>query len=849
MNYSQQGIEKKQKNIESDGKKMKYRIGKWAAYCGGILAITLLLLLIFRVAHNIREVINSVPQIREEDIMAEGKPGRIYDSRGKVIQELNAEDIIQEYVSVEEIPKSVTQAVIAAEDTHFYEHHGVDLLGLMQSVWAAVTGEKGKSTQTATITQQLIRNQLLHDNMGDGVFEQLKGKIREQHLAVELEDTLDKSKILEYYLNTVNLGQNIVGVQAAARRYFDKDVSELNISEGAVLAAAIEDPMQYSPVSEQENSGERRQLVLKSMLDENYITEDEYEDALGDDVYLRIQNVNSTKANKKEKTNSYYSDAVLEQVIEDLKEELGYSQTEAYNALYHEGLQIYSCQASKLQGICDEVINTDRYYPKSVRSYLSYYLLTEKDGVKKEYSEVDLKNYFLSEKGKDISLYLTRTKKAKEYVRQFKRAVLKEGGSVVTENIQFVKQPQTSFVLIEQKTGQVKAIVGGRGQKLANRKINRATESKRQPGSVLAMLSTYAPALDTAGITLGSVQDDAAYHYPGTSASVSQWGDSGYQGLITMHQAITNTRSVPAVKTLEQISVQTGYEFLRKFNFTTIVEKKRNEEGNVYTDLQLQLALGELNEGVTNLELTAAYAAIANQGVYQTPRFYTKIVDCNGTILLSNRKSGKRVLKETTAGLLTEAMKSVVRTGSGKTARFDEIGTMQAGNTGQTEKKTDLWFEGYTPYYTAGIWSGQDENTAVDASGYHMVLWKEIMEQIHRKEKKTSGKFQKTAHVISRQICSKCGNLAVKGLCDKAEGGTAVVTEQFAEGTEPDKNCTCHIRYVFCKESDALAGEACPKVSVYDKVLLQKQEDSETADTPNIVTEEIKKKLCTLHNK
>lgn len=849
MNYSQQEIEKKQKNMESNAGRKKYRVEKWTAYCGVILAITLLLLLVFGIAGSVRGIIDSSPEIDEKNIMAEGQSGKIYDSQGKLIQSLDAKDIIQEYVSVDKIPKCVTQAFIAIEDNRFYEHHGVDMFGLVQSLWLGLTGEKSDVTQSETITQQLIQNQLLDGNEGNSLLDQFTRRIKEQHLAIELEDELDKSKILEYYLNTVNMGQNIVGVQAASRRYFDKDISELNLSEGAVLAAMAADPSEYSPITDQENNVQRRQLVLKNMLDENYISEDEYEDALGDDVYLRIQNVNSTEANAKEKTNSYYSDAVVEQVIADLKDKLGYSQTEAYNALYHSGLRIYTCQEPTLQKICDEVINSDSYYPKTVRSYLSYHLVVEKSGVEKEYSEVDIKNYFLSKKGKNISLYLRKTKKAKAYVQQFKQAVLKNGGKVVAENIQLVKQPQASFVLIEQATGEVKAIVGGRGQKLANRDINRATESKRQPGTVLAMLSTYAPALDTAGVTLGDVQDDTAYHYPGTDTDVRQWNNSGYRGFITLRQAIKNARSVPAVKTLEKISVQTGYEYLRKFNFTTIVEKKRNEDGNVYTDLQLQLALGELNEGVTNLELTAAYAAIANQGVYQEPRFYTKIVDRNGNVLLENKSVKKRVLKETTASLLTGAMKDVVQSGSGSAAKFDRIQTMQAGNVGHTEKRTDLWFEGYTPYYTAGIWSGQDENTSVEESDYHMVIWKEIMERIHQTEDRTFGKFQKTDHIISRQICSKCGNLAVEGLCDQAQGGSTIVTERFVAGTEPQENCTCHIKYTFCGKTNALAGENCPKEDQYDRVLLQKQETSKTADSPNIVTEKIKKELCKFHNK
>lgn len=847
MNYSQQEIKKKQRNIVSASRKIKYRVEEWIAYCSVIAAITLLLLLIFGMAGAVRGVIDSAPKLEELDILAKGQESKLYDSNGNVIQILDSEDVIQEYVSIDQIPDCVKQAFISIEDKRFYEHHGVDMLGLVQSVYSGVIGKKEEVAESSTITQQLIQNQILGGNDGDAFLDRFTKEIQQQQLAIELEDNLDKPQILEYYLNTINMGQSIMGVQAAAKQYFDKDISEISISEAAVLAAITSDPTRFNPVTQQESNAQKRQRVLKSMLEDEYISEDDYEDALGDDVYLRIQNVDSTKLNGKEKVNSYYSDAVVEQVIHDLKEKLGYSQTEAYNALYRGGLKIYTCQNPSLQKVCDEVINTDRYYPKTVNSYLSYHLVIEQEGKEREYNEIDIKNYFIDKKGKNISLYFRKTAKAKEYVRKFRKAMLEKGGKIVEENVELVKQPQASFVLLEQATGEVKAIVGGRGQKLANRDLNRATESKRQPGSALAMLSTYAPALDTAGIALGSVEDDVVYFYPGTNTQVKQWGNGSYQGLITLREAITHSKNIPAVKTLKKVSVQTGYEFLKKFSLTTIVEQKKSEDGKVYTDLQLQLATGELNEGVTNLELTAAYAAIANGGVYQDPHFYTKIVDRNGNVLLESEQNAKRILKETTAWLLTDAMEDVIEKGSGKTAKFDTVKTAQAGNVGHTEENTDFWFEGYTPYYTAGIWSGQDENTSQEASDYHIAIWKDIMEQIHKEEEKTKGSFRQPEGIVSKWICSKCGNLAVMGLCDEAEGGSTLKKEYFVKGKEPEKNCSCHAKYAFCKKSKKLATSECPEDELYYRILLKKTEASQTEDSANTVEQNIGKDVCDVH--
>lgn len=848
MNYSQAEIKRKRREITSSSRKMKYRIEEWIAYGSVVLVITLFLVIVFGMAGAVRSMIDSTPNLAEIDILAKGDASTLYDSTGQKIQTLSADDIVQEYVPIKRIPKCVQQAFVAIEDKRFYEHHGVDMQGLIHAVYSNVTGIGSKYADSAnTITQRLVQNQIFGGTSGTNLMENFSLAVQKQHLATQLEDYLDKSKILEYYLNTINLGSNIVGVQAAAKRYFDKDIMDVNFSEAAVLAAIAADPSEYSPISNQEKNGRRRRSVLKKMLEAKYISEDAYEQALGDDVYLRVMNVDSSNVNSGNKTNSYYTDAVIEQVIQDLKRELGYSQTEAYNALYYSGLRIFTCQEPEIQKICDEVINSDRYYPTTVRSYLSYHLVMVKEGREQEYSEVDIKNYFLETEGKNISLYFKKTSRAKEYVKKFRNAMLKEGGTVISENIQLVKQPQASFVLLEQATGKVKAIAGGRGPKAANREINRATELKRQPGTALAMLSTYVPALDTAGITLGNVKDDAIYRSTGLENAVWNRENDAYDGLITLRSAIRRSKSIPAVKTLQDISVQTGYDFLKKFGFTTIVERKENAEGNIYSDLQLKLALGELNEGVTNLELTAAYAAIANEGVYQKPRFYTKIIDKDGNVLLENNISSRRIIKRNTAWLLTDAMKDVIYIGNGRSAGFQKIKTEAAGNYSVTADNSDFWFEGYTPYYTAGIWSGADENTSQSQSDYYMVIWREIMEKVHQKTRKLKQKFKKPDSIIMRRICSKCGNLAVHGLCDEAEGGNTVYKEYFALGTEPNKNCTCHVKYAFCKESGKIAGEGCPKDNLDYRILLQKQETAETADTPNTVAHNIGKDVCDVH--
>ena len=384
-----------------------------------------------------------------------------------------------------------------------------------------------------------------------------------------------------------------MGVQAASQYYFDKDIAHVTISEAAVLAAIVEDPVIYNPITSQSENNARRKTVLKSMLEAQAISETQYEDALGDDVYLRMENARHNS--RKNTEHSYYTDAVLEQVLQDMKNQLGYTQTQAYNTLFRCGVKIYTCQDTGMQKICDEVISSANFREK---------------------------------------------------------------------------KKQASFVLIEQGTGEIKAIVGG-AEKNYSGGVNYATKEKSQPGTLFDILSVYTPALDTVGMSLGTVEDDASYLLPDTLAPISHWRDSEYKGLVTIREALHQSLSVPAVKILERVTIQTGYEYLKRFGITSLVEQKPfissgAVENSPESDLQYTMALGRLTEGVTNLEMTAAYGAIANQGVYKVPRFYNRVVDSQGNVLLENKSEGKRIMKDTTAWLLTNALRDKENDLSGK---------------------------------------------------------------------------------------------------------------------------------------------------------------------------------------
>lgn len=838
MNYGKKEIDSKIDKINSSNKKVFNKIKLNVKIFAVIIVFTLILCVAFSVVGIVRGLTDSAPDINEENIMPDGYPSIIYDANGKKVQKLMGINANREYKKITDIPECVQNAFVAIEDARFYKHSGVDLQGILRAVFSALSDEK--MTQGAsTITQQLLKNQVFGGGNEKSFFGKVSRKIQEQSLAIKLESTIDKKKILEYYLNTINLGQNTMGVETASKRYFGKSVSKLTVSEAAVLAGITQNPTEYNPITEQQNNEAKRKIILKNMLDQEYITEDEYEEALGDDVYSRIQDINKEKRTSSYgDINSYYVDAVIENVVSDLKQKLGYTETQAYNAIYREGLKIYTCQDQSLQKICDDVINNDKYYQKNTKSYLSYQLKVKKsDGETESYTEGDVRAFINDAHKKRISFYFKNRKKAEKYIKLFKKKNLDKHDKILSESINLIKQPQASFVLMEQSTGKVRAIVGGRGEKTANRTLNRASSSKRQPGSTFKVLSTYLPALDTSGFTLANVMDDAPYKYPGTNKRVKDWDSSGYKGLTSLRQGIVDSVNIVTVKTFQKVTPQTGFDYLLNLGFTTLVDRRETSDGQIYSDIQLPTALGGLTDGVTNVELTAAYAAIANGGTYIKPVYYTKIVDSKGNVLLQNSKSGKKVMKNTTAWLLTDAMKDVIKRGTGKKAAFKKIKMPQAGKTGTTSDNTDFWFEGYTPYYTAGIWLGYDSMFTQMSGSASKIMWRDIMEKVHKVKKLKNKNFKKPEDIITRKICKKCGKLAVYGLCDRALDGNDIKTEYFARGTQPKESCDCHVKYTFSNSTGHMA-ETGASASTNDKVYLNKDESTykaQTKDTPYLI--------------
>lgn len=807
MNYSKRGIRAKQKAVHATST----RLGK------KLLVTVLNLSLLFVLSAGVigvsmgfgifKGVIDTAPSIENIKVTPTGFSTFVYDLEGNQTAKLVSQNSNRIPVTWDMIPQDLADAFVAVEDARFYEHNGIDIKGIIRAAYIGVVVNKFHFTEGAsTITQQLLKNNVFTDWTNEtGFADKMKRKIQEQYLAIELSKSMSKEDVLLNYMNSINLGQNTLGVQAASLRYFNKSVNTLNLSECAVIAGITQNPSRYNPISHPEDNAKRRKKVLGDMLEQEYISQTEYEEAMADDVYSRIQVVNESSEDST--VNTYFVDSLTNDVMDDLLA-AGYNETQAFTLLYSGGLKIYSTQDPNIQAICDEVFSNDENYPADTRWQLSYALTIKKSSGDYENHSTEMFRTYFKEQNPSFNLIFNSHEEAYAQIEEYKQAVLESGDEVFDESITLTPQPQVSITVEDQHTGYVLAMVGGRGPKEASRTLNRATDSVRQPGSTFKPIAVYAPAFDSAGLTLATVINDAPFNYA-DGRPVNNWWGSSYRGLNSLRQGIIESMNILAVKTLTIITPQLGFDYVKNFGFTTVVDRKEvtvNGETQIFSDIQQSLGLGGLTDGVTNEELNAAYAAIANGGTYIKPKLYTKVVDHDGNVILDNTQPDSRqVIKETTAWLLTSAMMDVVIQGTGASCNFGNMAI--AGKTGTTSAYNDVWFAGYTPYYTATTWTGYDNNTKLrkgEERSLAKKLWRAVMSKIH--EGLPSASFpMPSSGIVQATVCARSGKLPIAGLCD----GT-LKTEYFAEGTVPTESCDVHFRGMLCQYCGLPASEGCP---------------------------------------
>ena len=753
MDYSKHNNEKKRKKIRSNAAKSRKKVS-FNIFRFTVLAILLIIVVGAAAAiGGFKGVIDSAPDISASDVMPSKLKSVMYYPDGQEAVELVGAQSNRTIASIKDIPDCVPNAFIAIEDNRFYEHNGIDPKGIVRALFVGLSHGGNFSEGASTITQQLIKLTVFDGGAETDTIQRFKRKFQEWYLALKLEKEMSKAEIMEAYLNTINLGRGAYGIEAAAERYFNKKCSDLTISEAAVIAAIAQSPSYNNPIDGQQVNAQRRDKILNNMLTLGFINQQQYDEAKADDVYSRIAEVNEITKDK-EVIYTWFEDAAIDQVLKDLQEKLGYTSAEANTALYSGGLQIYLTQNRHIQDIVDRYYNDDDNFPST--EYRLHWALTYKDedGQEVNIDENSLQNYYGRD---DCDLLYDNEDQARKSIEDFKAGMNISDDDIIAESFSMTVQVQSSFVLMDQSTGYVLALSGGRGEKTTSRSFNRATQSTRQPGST---------------------KEDEPYTTPDGYQPFNTNANS-YQGTTTIREAITYSMNVVTTKWLvEDVTPKLGIKYLENLGITTM-----DEENDAYAPL----GLGGISNGVTNLELTGAYAAIANGGVYTQPILYSKILDKDGNVLLDNVPEKHTAMKDSTAWLLTSAMEDVVSKGTGTPAQISNYGIAEAGKTGTTDDYKDLWFVGYTPYYTAGIWFGYDDSTLMRYRlGYnynaHKVLWKNIMNEVL--EGYEDRDFVMPSDVEKLRVCSTTGLLA--------SYGCPTTTEYFAKDTAPTEYCSRH---------------------------------------------------------
>lgn len=588
-----------------------------------------------------------------QDTFQSALTGLVYDANGKLISTLKSEKDVY-YLDYEDIPTTVVDAMLVSEDKKFFGHDGVDYLANVRAAIALIK-HKGEITQGAsTITQQLARNVFLTHKV---TYER---KIEEIFIAQELEKKYSKLEIMEFYLNEIYFANGHYGIQAAAQAYFNEGVSELSLSQLVFLCAIPNNPNLYNPLTHMDNTLERRDRILLQMYEDGLIASLDYALATAEKIAL-VQKT-TDKKNYVE-TYAYYS------AIRALMKVKGFTfryqfESDADKAAYEEAYDelYYSCQKD--------------LYVKGYRIYTS----------------IDLTKQDLLQSAVDHAL---------------------SGFEEVNE--EGVYQMQGAAVCIDNDSGKVVAIVGGRDQELTGYTLNRAYQSFRQPGSAIKPLIVYTPSFERNYNPDSIVVDERFEGGPKNAGG-------NYSGKMKLRRAIELSKNTIAWKLFQELTPQVGISYLHNMNFARI--KK--------SDYVPAAALGGLTVGVSSLEMAAAYATLESDGIYREPTCILSITDSEGNEIVGDTAEVKQIYHMNAARVMTEVMTGVIENGTAKGLGLTN--TVSAGKTGTTDDKKDGWFVGYTPYYTTSVWAGYDIPETVDdlkGATYPGTIWHDFMERIH----------------------------------------------------------------------------------------------------------------------
>ncbi|MDF2802738.1 MAG: hypothetical protein K0S61_2641 [Anaerocolumna sp.] len=588
------------------------------------------------------------------DTFRQSETSLVYDNNKKLISVLKGEKDVY-YLEYKDIPVYATQAMISIEDKKFLNHPGIDIQANIRSVLALIK-HRGKITQGAsTITQQLARNIFLTHNV---TYER---KLNEIFIALELEKKYNKNQIMEFYLNNIYFANGFYGIQAASKGYFNKDVNKLSLSQIVYLCAIPNNPTIYDPFDYPENTVKRRDRILTQMYEDGKIGKEDYDKAVNEKITVK---------QRKMTTNNYVQTFVFYSATRALMAEQGFEFRNTFDNA--EDKKSYDEAYTELYNQCQNSL-----YHKGYRIYTS----------------IDMSKQSLLQNAVDETL------KANEDMSE-------EG----------VYAFQGAAVSIDNETGRVVAIVGGRSQKSLGYTLNRAYQSFRQPGSSIKPLIVYTPSFEKGYYPDNIVLDEKFEGGPSNS-------NNNYAGEITIRSAVEQSKNVIAWKLFEELTPKVGLSYLLNMNYTKISKN----------DYYPASSLGGFTNGASPVEMTSGFATLANDGVYREPTCIVKIKDSEGDVIVDDLTAKKRIYDVNAARMMTDVLTGVIKNGTGKGLGLNNI--ISAGKTGTTNDKKDGWFVGYTPYYTTGVWVGYDIPKSVSGlagATYPGTIWKVYMNEIHK---------------------------------------------------------------------------------------------------------------------
>ena len=731
-----------------------------------IIALCVGLALLGAVIGIAKAFVDTAPTLDLAALDAQDKTSFIYDSEGNLITDYKGtEDRIM--VSIDEIPEMLQNAFIAVEDARFYEHNGVDVKRIVGALVANFTS--GSTQGGSTITQQLIKQTVLSSEQS------YKRKLQEAYLAMELETRYTKKQIMESYLNTIFLGGSYYGVRVAAYGYFGKELDQLTLRECAMLAGLTRSPNYYNPRSnfytrntEGSNTPDitnnRTDYVLRQMRENGLITAQQYNAALDRSTASVLE---KSPASTDMYAYPHYVEYAISDVVDTFLDLNGLEDTSANryameNKLRTGGYSVYLCLDTEIQEIVEDTLANWSDYPRLRDPSDKIYHSPHADGT---YTEIE--------------------------------------------------QPQAAACVFDYRTGELKAIVGGRYKPTTRKTLNRASGMTMPVGSSIKPLTVYAPAID-----LGASPASIAYNMPvpicgwkdasGHDARPKHYGGGGYKGPQSFRSALRNSYNTAAAQILmTYVGVSRSVEYLHLMG---IPDKNINAD-------PFGLALG--SSGITPVQMAVAFGTIANKGVYQQPLSFSRIVDSNGNVVVDMHQQQDRhqVFKPSTAYLVVDMLKEAVQSGTGTKAKISS--QVVAGKTGTNSDSKGVFFAGMTGWYSASVWIGHDNYKALSskATGGNAAapLWQSFMEKIHKAKNLDSREIidgtPSDYNLVRVTTCGVSGQLATDA-CYNDVNGYKTITDYWSADSVPTAYCSMHKSVSICTESGLLATDYCPSYSV-----------------------------------